>query len=722
MSYDPRSYERNSFCNCGWKPEKFRTSTGFEPIEVLNFSGFHPQLQKKKNCVRNCEDHSSFDKSILLLIFFKDEAMYVSMLPTEALHVRVLTGLMLEFEESRFACITTESSRNDSFFSHLSQYLSSNAPHGTSTQCIILNTLISIEEFSAHLEDIHVSSVRVIVVHSSSDESSKILSLLETLNMKILHHDFVWVFTDKAVGAEARHFPKGSIGMLKTQETGNDRMLKMYEALLNDSVKLFAHALKHSVEELSHSANLKSLREHRFVAFKRRLYRYVSCSKHCIWNIIITQFHLKTQTSNEMIYKIKKRNKTLPRSKICYHYPLTSAIWFFRQIINQSFLGKTGPVQFCSRGGRISFEFTIVKAQLTSEGGLHWRVMGHDYPEMTHDTRPHIFEPLLLKVLPRSRHLRIVSVDHDPFTVIHSVDYSSRLGASCPFGTVPCVKYISSDQNLLGAQNEAKATKANSKIRRCCYGAMIDILIKLQELEEFTFDLYLVADGKYGSLDPDTNQMNGMIGDVYRGSADLALGLITMTEQRSAYVEFTTPYMGTALTFLVKKTNSKIKTFAESISDTRLMRSFSTDLWLMCLATFFVVVMSVWLIEKLYYYRNRKSSCLLPFEFIMYVYGNTLHVPLTNIQAKSVSVSFVMLVANFAGLVLVSSYTANLLASLITVDEGQVVSGIGDIKASSMQVKYDSRQILHFKNEWGVGRAHHTSLSGIVTRDMGHGL
>ena len=32
-SYDPRSYERN-FCNCVKKPEKFRTSTGFEPVTL----------------------------------------------------------------------------------------------------------------------------------------------------------------------------------------------------------------------------------------------------------------------------------------------------------------------------------------------------------------------------------------------------------------------------------------------------------------------------------------------------------------------------------------------------------------------------------------------------------------------------------------------------------------------------------------------------------------
>ena len=32
-SYDPGSYERN-FCNCVKKPEKFRTSTGFELVTL----------------------------------------------------------------------------------------------------------------------------------------------------------------------------------------------------------------------------------------------------------------------------------------------------------------------------------------------------------------------------------------------------------------------------------------------------------------------------------------------------------------------------------------------------------------------------------------------------------------------------------------------------------------------------------------------------------------
>ncbi|XP_068747101.1 glutamate receptor ionotropic, NMDA 2A-like [Montipora capricornis] len=554
----------------------------------------------------------------------QEGAMFVSMLPTEDLHARVLTDLILEFEESRFACIATESSLEDSFFWHLSQYISSDGSRGKSPRCLVLNSGISVEEFSAHLEDIHAGGIHLIVVHCKSNESDEMLSMVRMLNFKIYKRDFVWVFTDKAVGAEAKDFPEGSIGILKTQETGKNGMLKLYKGFLKDSVRLFAKSLKNSLKGLSHRSKLKCLEGEHFNAFKRRLYR---------------------------------------------------------NIINQSFLGETGPVQFCSHGERTAFQFTIVKATRAPEGGLHWCVMGHNYPQWTQVSSPLIFEPFLPKDLPRPRHLRIVSIDHAPFTVVHGVDYSSRLGTSCPSGTVPCEKYILRDKDpLSGNEDKMRTSKIDSKITHCCYGAMIDILIKLKEIEEFTFDLYLVADGKYGSVDPETNQMNGMIGDVSRGSADLALGFITITEGRSTYVDFTTPYMGTGLIFLVKKTKSKNKSFAESISDMRLISSFSTDLWFSCLAAFFTVVMSVWLIEKSYYYRNHKSSHLLPFEFIMYVYGNIFQVPLTKVQAKSFSVSFVMLVVNFAGLILVSSYTANLLASLITVDEVNVVSGIGDPK------------------------------------------
>ena len=56
MSYDHRSYERN-LSNCVQKPEKVRTSTGFEPVTSRNrcdalTSGFIAQLVRASHRYR----------------------------------------------------------------------------------------------------------------------------------------------------------------------------------------------------------------------------------------------------------------------------------------------------------------------------------------------------------------------------------------------------------------------------------------------------------------------------------------------------------------------------------------------------------------------------------------------------------------------------------------------------------------------------------------------
>ena len=51
VSHDHRIFERN-LSNCEQKPEKVRTSTGFEPVEVLTFSGFCSQLLKLRSKLR----------------------------------------------------------------------------------------------------------------------------------------------------------------------------------------------------------------------------------------------------------------------------------------------------------------------------------------------------------------------------------------------------------------------------------------------------------------------------------------------------------------------------------------------------------------------------------------------------------------------------------------------------------------------------------------------
>jgi len=64
-------------------------------------------------------------------------------------------------------------------------------------------------------------------------------------------------------------------------------------------------------------------------------------------------------------------------------------------------------------------------------------------------------------------------------------------------------------------------------------GYAIDLLKELSRLDGFEYELHFVKDGQYGGIDETTSQWNGMIGEVQRGEADLALAPITLTSERA---------------------------------------------------------------------------------------------------------------------------------------------------------------------------------------------
>ncbi len=64
-------------------------------------------------------------------------------------------------------------------------------------------------------------------------------------------------------------------------------------------------------------------------------------------------------------------------------------------------------------------------------------------------------------------------------------------------------------------------------------------------------------DGNYGSVDKDTGQWNGMIGELLTQKADLAVADLTITYEREQGVDFTMPFMNLGVTILYKKPTAK---------------------------------------------------------------------------------------------------------------------------------------------------------------------
>lgn len=195
------------------------------------------------------------------------------MLPSDALQARVLIDLMLEFEDSRFVCVTTEKSRDDALLSYLLQYTTNIGHQAAAPRCIILRENSLLEDLGSGLTAISSSGVRLIVVHCQENESTAIISLANKLSLKLLRGDVYWIFTDKAVTINANAFPEGSFGVQIFQRTENTSMVSLYKRLLQDSVELFVLGLKSSLDWLTRCNRLECLQGRLFTTFKRQLYR-----------------------------------------------------------------------------------------------------------------------------------------------------------------------------------------------------------------------------------------------------------------------------------------------------------------------------------------------------------------------------------------------------------------------------------------------------------------
>ncbi|KAM9859334.1 putative glutamate receptor [Aulostomus maculatus] len=83
-------------------------------------------------------------------------------------------------------------------------------------------------------------------------------------------------------------------------------------------------------------------------------------------------------------------------------------------------------------------------------------------------------------------------------------------------------------------------------------GFCMDLLSEVAKKLGFKYKVHLVKDSSYGRQDENGN-WNGMIGEVTRGEADLALAPLTLTAAREKAVGMTKPFMQTGISILLRK-------------------------------------------------------------------------------------------------------------------------------------------------------------------------
>uniref|UniRef100_A0A3B3ZW13 Glutamate receptor n=1 Tax=Periophthalmus magnuspinnatus TaxID=409849 RepID=A0A3B3ZW13_9GOBI len=264
-------------------------------------------------------------------------------------------------------------------------------------------------------------------------------------------------------------------------------------------------------------------------------------------------------------------------------------------------------------------------------------------------------------------HLSIVTLEEAPFVIVEDVD---PLSGTCMRNTVPCRKQLNNQTGDSGIY-----------IKRCCKGFCIDILKKIAKTVKFTYDLYLVTNGKHGKKVNGT--WNGMVGEVVLKNAHMAVGSLTINEERSEVIDFSVPFIETGISVMVSRSNG-------TVSPSAFLEPFSADVWVMMFVMLLIVsAVAVFVFE--YFSPVGYNRCLADGrepggpsftigKAIWLLWGLVFNnsVPVQN--PKGTTSKIMVSVWAFFAVIFLASYTANLAAFMIQEEYVDQVSGLSDKK------------------------------------------
>ncbi|KAM8794780.1 glutamate receptor ionotropic, NMDA 2D-like [Eudromia elegans] len=273
---------------------------------------------------------------------------------------------------------------------------------------------------------------------------------------------------------------------------------------------------------------------------------------------------------------------------------------------------------------------------------------------------------------PGRRHLAVATLEERPFVIVEGAEPTG----GCGRGAVPC-------------RGQHPPAPGRPPAKSCCKGFCIDLLKRLSRALGFTYDLYLVTNGKHGKkID---GVWNGMIGEVFYGRADMAIGSLTINEERSEIVDFSVPFVETGISVMVSRSNG-------TVSPSAFLEPYSPAVWVMmfvmCLT---VVAVTVFVFEffspggynrSLAAGRRAGGSTFTIGKSVWLLWALVFNnsVPVEN--PRGTTSKIMVLVWAFFAVIFLASYTANLAAFMIQEEYVDTVSGLSDRKFQRPQEQY----------------------------------
>ncbi|NWI85989.1 GLRK protein, partial [Pitta sordida] len=124
-------------------------------------------------------------------------------------------------------------------------------------------------------------------------------------------------------------------------------------------------------------------------------------------------------------------------------------------------------------------------------------------------------------------------------------------------------------------------------------GYCMDLLRALAQTLRFQYRVKVVGDGKYGAIAASGN-WTGMIGEILRKEADIAVAPLTVTSAREEVVSFTTPFLQTGIGILLRK-----DTVSQEMSFFHFLSPFSKETWTGVLFAYLLTCFCLFLVARL---------------------------------------------------------------------------------------------------------------------------
>ncbi|KAM9339750.1 uncharacterized protein grin2da [Symphorus nematophorus] len=281
-----------------------------------------------------------------------------------------------------------------------------------------------------------------------------------------------------------------------------------------------------------------------------------------------------------------------------------------------------------------------------------------------------------LKPLDDAQHLRVVTLEERPFVIVEPADPGT---SSCIRDSVPCRMPV----------NTSLVVDSTGPMKHCCKGFCIDVLKRLAKIVGFTYDLYLVTNGRHGkNID---GEWNGMVGEVVSNRADMAIGSLTINEERSEVVEFSVPFVETGISVMVSRSNG-------TVSPSAFLEPYSPAVWVMmfvmCLSVVAVTVFIFEFFSPVGYNRSLQSAkksggskfTIGKSVWLLWALVFNNSVPVEN--PRGTTSKIMVLVWAFFAVIFLASYTANLAAFMIQEEYIDTVSGLSDKKFQQPTEQY----------------------------------